>query len=622
MLMLIMCPAGCGKSDSDTAKLDVADGVYSAAFDTDSSMFHVNEAYEGRGILTVKDGVGTMHIVMPSQKVVNLYYGLAEDAQKDGAILIDPVVESVTYSDGMTEDVYAFDIPVPVIGEEYDLALIGTKQKWYDHKVIVSDLQPYEESGTNTEESGTASSGGDAVPSPGTYSIDVSLEGGTGRATVDSPTQVVFDGDTYTVTITWSSPHYDYMIVDGTKYLPVNTEGNSVFEIPLKDISEPVTVTADTTAMSTPHEIEYVLTFDMSSMSGAAAGESSAQRIELKYADQFSIEEYPDGCKHIHIEDGNDYMVVPEGMPADDKGITGATIIQQPCENIYLAASSAMDLFRQLDALDKISACSTTADDYTMSEVSDMIRDDRIRYVGKYSAPDYETLLDRKCDIAIESSMIYHSPKTAEQLTNIGIPVFTERSSYESEPLGRLEWIRLYGVLLDKEDEADRFFEEACKQVEELQNELEGSETDTDIESVCFFYVSPNGYVNVRKPGDYMTKMIRIAGGSYALDGLKIEEDNALSTLNIDWEDFYTQTLDADILIYNSTIYGQIESLDDLIALNGLFADYKAVKNGNVWCTNLNLFQETSAVADIISDLYMVIHEGQNADTTYLYHLE
>ena len=647
LLLLMLCVTGCGSQNEAKGNLDVEDGVYSAAFDTDSSMFHINEAYEGRGILTVENGVGTMHIVMPSQNVVNLYPGLAEDAQKDGAVLIDPVVESVTYSDGMTEDVYAFDIPVPVIGEEFDLALIGTKQKWYDHKVVVSDLKPLTDGKINTNESEAASSSDDAVYSPGTYSIDVSLEGGTGRASIESPTQVVFDGNAYTVTITWSSPHYDYMIVDGDKYLPVNTEGNSVFEITFKDISKPVTVIADTTAMSTPHEIEYVLTFDMSSVSeasafgisvsdtstsgtsssdtstsGASASQSPVSSMELKYAEQFCIDEYADGCKHIHVEDGNDYIVVPAGVNADDKGFTGATIIKQPCKSIYLAASSAMDLFRQLNALGMISACSTTADDYSMSEVSDLINSGQIRYVGKYSAPDYETLLDLECDIAIESSMIYHSPKTEEQLENLGIPVFTERSSYESEPLGRLEWIRLYGILLDKEEEADLFFDKACKQVEQMQADLERSGSDTDVKSVCFFYVSPNGYVNVRKPGDYMTKMIRIAGGSYALDDLQIDEDNALSTLNINWEDFYSQTTDADILIYNSTIYGQIDTLDDLIGMNALFTDYKAVQNGDVWCTNLNLFQETSAVADIISDLYTVIHEGRGADTKYLYHLE
>ena len=119
----------------------LADGTYSAKFDTDSGMFHVNEAYDGRGTLTVKGGKMTLHIVMPSQNIVNLFLGTAEDAQKDGAKLIQPTTEEVTYSDGSKEEVYAFDVPVEALDQEFDLALIGTKGKWYDHKVSVSDAK-------------------------------------------------------------------------------------------------------------------------------------------------------------------------------------------------------------------------------------------------------------------------------------------------------------------------------------------------------------------------------------------------------------------------------------------------------------------------------------------------
>ena len=129
--------ATTASADSDV----LADGTYSAKFDTDSSMFHVNEAYDGRGTLTVKNGKMTLHIVMPSQNIVNLFLGTAEDAQKDGAKLIQPTTEEVTYSDGSKEEVYAFDVPVEALEKEFDLALIGTKGKWYDHKVSVSDTQ-------------------------------------------------------------------------------------------------------------------------------------------------------------------------------------------------------------------------------------------------------------------------------------------------------------------------------------------------------------------------------------------------------------------------------------------------------------------------------------------------
>lgn len=241
-------------------KLDLEDGVYTASFDTDSSMFHINEVYDGKGILTVKDGVGILHIVLPSTNTVNLFYGVSADAKKDGAELIDPVLEEVTYSDGTTEEVNSFDIPVPYLDKEYDIALIGTKGKWYDHKVKVSNavLDDSEASITDSLSSDTEDL------RDGEYLVPVTLEGGSGKATIESPTRIIKTDDGYVAIITWSSPHYDYMIVDGEKYLPVNEEGNSVFEIPFKDLSAPVTVTADTTAMSKPHEIEYTLTFDMS----------------------------------------------------------------------------------------------------------------------------------------------------------------------------------------------------------------------------------------------------------------------------------------------------------------------------------------------------------------------
>ena len=246
------------KPEADTSKLDLADGEYLADFDTDSSMFHINEMYDNKGLLTVKDGKGTIYIVMPSTKIQQLYLGLAEDAKKDGAQLIDHTVESVTYDDGLTEDANAFEVPVPVLDEEFDLALIGEKGKWYDHKVKVSNPVPaVEEEPLGVKDASTEGVSGETADT-----VNITLEGGTGKASIKSPAEYTVKDDTFIVTLEWSSPHYDYMIVDGVKYTPVNTEGNSVFEIPFKSISEPVTVIADTTAMSTPHEIEYTITFN------------------------------------------------------------------------------------------------------------------------------------------------------------------------------------------------------------------------------------------------------------------------------------------------------------------------------------------------------------------------
>lgn len=247
-------------------KAQLPDGVYTAEFSTDSSMFHVSEACDGKGTLTVKDGVMTIHISLGSKKILNLYPGLAEDAAKDGAVLLEPTTDTVTYSDGMTEEVYGFDVPVPVIGEEFDLALIGTKGKWYDHKVKVSDPV--------AEDSREAANGffDMSALADGSYTIELTMEGGSGRASIQSPTQITVADGAATAILEWSSPNYDYMLVNGEKYLPVNTEGNSVFEVPVEALDVPLTMIGDTVAMSTPHEVEYTVTFHSETLESAESG--------------------------------------------------------------------------------------------------------------------------------------------------------------------------------------------------------------------------------------------------------------------------------------------------------------------------------------------------------------
>ena len=227
------------------------DGVYTADFDTDSSMFHANEACNGKGTLTVENGQMTFHVSLASTHIVNLYLGKAADAAANASDWLQPTTDTVTYSDGTSEEVYGFDIPVSAVDADFDLAILGTKGKWYDHVVSVRNA---------VQQAGTA------APADGTYTCEVTLEGGSGRATVESPAALTVADGKMTATIVWSSPNYDYMIVDGEKYLPTNTEGNSTFEIPVSALDTALDVTADTVAMSTPHEIEYTLTFDSASL--------------------------------------------------------------------------------------------------------------------------------------------------------------------------------------------------------------------------------------------------------------------------------------------------------------------------------------------------------------------
>lgn len=239
-------------TDTDAKECSLEDGTYIAYFKTDSTMFHVNEANEDKGILTVKDGKMTIHIALTSKSIVNLYYGLAEDAQKEGAELLEPTVEVVTYSDGLTDEVNSFDVPVPYLDDEFDVALIGKKGVWYDHKVSVSN--PVKQDEDAMEEL-----------ADGEYTIAVVLNGGSGKAGVTSPTKLCVEDGVVFAYIEMSSENYDYMLIGEEKYLPINESGNSMFKIPVSTFDE-MPIIADTTAMSTPHEIEYTLCFDKSTI--------------------------------------------------------------------------------------------------------------------------------------------------------------------------------------------------------------------------------------------------------------------------------------------------------------------------------------------------------------------
>ena len=242
--------SSAASSAAETAALP--DGVYTADFETDSSMFHANETCDGKGTLTVENGKMTFHVSLTSKKIVNLYPGKAADAEANESDWLQPTTDTVTYSDGTSEEVYGFDIPVSALDTDFDLAILGTKGKWYDHVVSVRNAA---EKAADAE-----------VPADGSYTCEVTLEGGSGRATVESPAALTVADGKMTAAIVWSSPNYDYMIVDGEKYLPTNTEGNSTFEIPVAALDTALTVTADTVAMSTPHEIEYTLTFAADSL--------------------------------------------------------------------------------------------------------------------------------------------------------------------------------------------------------------------------------------------------------------------------------------------------------------------------------------------------------------------
>lgn len=492
----------------------------------------------------------------------------------------------------------------------------------------------------------------------GTYQMEVELLGGSGRASVTSPAKVEIKDGKAVATLEWSSPNYDYMVVDGEKYLPVNTEGNSVFQIPVEAFDQDIAVIADTVAMSTPHEIEYTLNFhagengqnaakadttEQEDADGAEKGQQTAavggnpaktaaapltydHSMELSYAENFAVDYYEGGYKLLTTRlNGDRILIVPKHQQAPEdaealvspsaEGEPGKLIVlQEPVKNLYLVASSVMDMFAQLDSMDAISMCGLKEEDWYIPAAKQAMKDGTLLYAGKYSQPDYELLLSQNCSMAIENSMIYHTPEVMEKLDEFGIPTLVEYSSYEEHPLGRVEWVRFFGALLDQEEKADQLFEKQKEALKRVETEESTGKT------VAFFYITSNGLVQVRQSTDYIPKMIELAGGKYVFENLG-DPDSRRSTVNLQLEDFYDGAQDADFLVYNTTIDRQVQTLEDLLKKCSLLKDFKAVKNHQVWCTTEDMYQQSMSAGNLIEDFHRML-TGDDKETRYLYRLK
>ena len=291
----------------------------------------------------------------------------------------------------------------------------------------------------------------------------------------------------------------------------------------------------------------------------------------LDYARQFTADVYTDGSVLLTIaESGDKFLVRPEGAAELSVLPEGTVELRQPLENIYLVSSSIMDYFIHLDALDSITLSGTRADGWYLDEAKAAMEAGEITYAGKYSAPDYECILAAHCTLA------------------------------------RMEWIKFIGLLLGRAEEAERVFSEKIARIEPvLQQEPTGK-------TVAFFSVTGNNLITVRKGGDYVAQMIGMAGGSYVFADLT-DNGNSLSTMNLPQETFYAQARDADVLIYNSTIEGVVDTREQLVKKCAMLADFKAVQSGDCWCTSKSFFQQSMALPDLILDMNRVFTEGDPA---------
>lgn len=336
--------------------------------------------------------------------------------------------------------------------------------------------------------------------------------------------------------------------------------------------------------------------------------------VDLKRADQFSIYNYEGGYSLIIIHDHQSFLLVPKdaevpkGLPED------VTVLHKPVKRIYLAATATMAMFCSMGALDNVRMSSIKEDDWTFDEPREAMKSGKIIYAGKYSSPDYETMMDEQCDLAIESTMIDHTPEVQEMIERIDIPVLVDRSSYESDPMGRAEWIKLYGVLTGHEKEANAFFEEQLASLKKLDDFENTGKT------VAFFYFSTEGKVVVRSSTDYVPKMIDIAGGVYIFKDL--DSDSGRSTADMSVETFYDTAKDADFIVYNSSIDGSVKSMADLLEKDPIMKKMKAVKTDNCWVTSGSIYQRTDLVAEMILDFHKMLTENNPTDLKHISKLE
>lgn len=474
----------------------------------------------------------------------------------------------------------------------------------------------------------------------GAYFPEFSFTGGSGRVGIQCEKVVVNNGKA-TATIVFDSPNYTWVRVDDTQYwnkTPQSEEGT--YEIPV-NLGEATKIVAETTAMSTPHEITYELHVSVSKDGKSEhkddeepqksnlqtiqkteineipeiSGLTYSYSIEIEFAECFRIYCYENDYAVIRISDGRDYLLIPENGKVPENLSNHYTILKRPMDHIYLVASSAMSMFDQIGALSQIRLTGTKAENWYVENAKKAMEEKEILFAGKYSTPDYELLVSEQCDLAIESTMILHSPEVQEKMEEMGIPVLVERSSYENHPLGRTEWIKLYGILTGRFEEAKKAFDEQKAYVSALED-FENTE-----KTVVFFYVNQNGMIVTKKSADYIPAMIELAGGRYIFEHLG-DSENAASSVNMTMEEFYAAAKDADYLVYNGAIDDPLDSVGELISKSELFADFYAVKNGNVWSTDKYLYQAANENGQMIQDFHQMLTDESAKKLKFIYRMK
>lgn len=360
-------------------------------------------------------------------------------------------------------------------------------------------------------------------------------------------------------------------------------------------------------------------------LSGCSRNSSAAEQelplvyedsLRLQYAENFSIDYYAGGYSMITTKrDGSRFLIVPEQAEAPEGLEEDIVILKQPIQDIYLVASAVMDMFCQLDGLDAVSFSGQKQENWYIEDAKNAMAEGRLLYAGKYNRPDYEQLVSKGCRLAIENGMIAHAPEVVEKLEDFGIPVLMEASSYEAHPLGRVEWIKLFGTLLGKEEAAEQIFQEQADILNRISADQPSEKT------VAFFFVSSNGMVQVRQSSDYIPRMIELAGGRYIFENLG-DPESRKATMNMQAEEFYHKARNADFLIYNSSIDGGISTMKELLDKCEFLEDFQAVKEGNVWCTSNDMYQQSLSIGYLMEDMHRMLQGDDTSPMHYLFEVQ
>lgn len=344
----------------------------------------------------------------------------------------------------------------------------------------------------------------------------------------------------------------------------------------------------------------------------AALGEPTP--VALSHATQFSLDAYESGYRLATLASGERLLIVPEGATVPERLPEDIAVIRRPLENVYLASTGMICLVDAIGALDAIGVSSVRAEDSPVPAFAERLESGEISYGGIYRAPDYELITATGCPLAIENTNIDHVPEVRAKLEELGVTVLMEQSSREDEMLGRLEWIRLMGAVFGREDEAAAVFDDVAAGVEAAS---QGGPTG---KTVAFFYINEDGAAVTRRAGDYFCQMIEAAGGEYVSFAEEGATDSSPTTVTVEMERFYEGARDADVIIYNGTIDDGVTSLEALSEKNRLIADFKAVREGNVWTCGANLYQQMTSMADIIED-FRAAFSGTGEPTTFIWRL-